>query len=318
VLNLYDLLADQWEGTNDDQAAAKLHVVADVIDSAARSVQLTDATTHDQTPWRTIGSWVEDSLLLMDLGYYDFHLFHRIDQQGGYFISRVKSNANPTIVRSNQTLRGRSIDLKGHKLQDVLGRLQRETIDVTVALEVELRKYRGSCSTITRHVRMVGGRNEETGEYHLYFTNVSGQQLTPRQVADTYRLRWQIELLFSALKSQMRLHQLPSSKDHVVRALIWASVLACLISNCLLQVMRRMRPDRVFPPQRMHAVFRDFAETILLKLARARRDRPIGLFELMLYEAADPNRSRERSHDVLEDIPLAERPSPPPYREAKR
>jgi putative transposase len=58
VFNLYDLLADQWEGPNDGQAAAKLHVVADVIDSAARSVQLTDATTHDQTPWKTIGSWV--------------------------------------------------------------------------------------------------------------------------------------------------------------------------------------------------------------------------------------------------------------------
>ena len=154
-------------------------------------------------------------------------------------------------------------------------------------------------------MRLVGVRNDETGEYHLYFTNIAPDTLTPAEIADTYRLRWQVELLFSRLKTTMRLNQLPSSKPEVVEALVYAAVLSVLMSNALLQVLRQIRPQRVFPAQRMDAVFRDFATVILLMVASERRDRPIDLFELILSEAADPNRDRPGSHDVLEAIPLA-------------
>ena len=44
------------------------------------------------------GEWVADSLLLFDFGYYSFWLFDRIDANDGWFVTRVKSNANPEIV----------------------------------------------------------------------------------------------------------------------------------------------------------------------------------------------------------------------------
>lgn len=305
VVQLHELLASNWEATHDGQAAAKMHVIANVVTGGPNSVKLTDQCTHDSQPLKTVGEWVEDCLLMGDLAYYDFHLFHRIDQQDGYFLSRVKDNANPTIIETNQTPRGNSIDLSGHELQNVLGRLRRETIDVTVALEVELRKYRGHSSTTTRQFRLVGTRDEETGGYHLYYTNIGTDALDPEQIRQTYGLRWQIELLFSRMKRMLRLHQLPSSKEHIVRALIWASVLAVLCSNILLELMRRMVPERVFPAERMDAVFRDFADWILWSVIADRRDNELRLFDLMKREAADPNRDRERAHDILDAIPLA-------------
>jgi hypothetical protein len=48
-------------------------------------------------------------------------VFNRIDQQERSFVSRVKSNANPTIIRSKFSCRGRSIGLAGEKFRDVLG-----------------------------------------------------------------------------------------------------------------------------------------------------------------------------------------------------
>jgi len=50
------------------------------------------------------------------------------------------------------------------------------------------------------------------------------------------------ELLFSRMKSILRLHQLPFSEDHIVRALIWASLLAVPCSNVLVELMRRLSP----------------------------------------------------------------------------
>lgn len=304
VLNLHEMLAPTWEATNEGEAACKMHLITNVVTNGASSVKVTDQCTPDVGPLKRLGSWVEDCLLMGDLGYYDFHLFHRIDQQDGYFLSRVRDDANPLIVESHQTTPGNSIDLAGKRLDEVLDRLRRQEIDVTVELDVQLQKYRGTSSWRRRRFRMVGLRDDDAGEYRLFFTNVSRDQLSPEEIDETYRLRWQVELLFTRLKTTLRLHELPSRKDHIVRALIWSSILALIVSGVLLRAMRRIRPDRVFPAQRADAVFRDFAELILREIALRRRDKPLDLFEMMLNEAADPNRSRKRSHDVLDAIPL--------------
>ena len=160
VVQLHELLADTWESTQPEQAATKLHVVANIIEGKANSVRLTDQTTHDTGPVKRIGKWVKGSLLMMDLGYYDFHLFHRIDNQDGYFLSRVKDGANPSPISSNVDCPGQSIELAGKELKDVLGRLQRKIIHVVVELPVKVRKYQGQRRTIHREFRMVGVRND--------------------------------------------------------------------------------------------------------------------------------------------------------------
>lgn len=305
VVGLHHMLASRWPSTNPEQAAAKLHMVTNVVSGTANSVQITGQTTADVGPWKTIGSWVKNCLLLVDLGYYEFHLFWRIAQKGGYFLSRAKTNANPLIVASHQHVPGNSIDLVGRKLQDVLARLSRRIIDVEVEVPVTLRKYRDSRSTKPMRMRLVGVKNDDTGDYHLYFTNIDPETLSAGELAQTYRLRWQVELLFTRLKTTMRLNQIPSSKPEVVEALIYAAVLSLLLSNVFLQVLRQVNPGRTYPAQRMDAVFRDFATIILLLIAGKRCDRPIDLFDLMMAEAADPNRDRPGSHDVLSAIPMA-------------
>lgn len=306
VVQLHDMLTSQWTSTQPGEAAAKLHMIANVVSGTANSVQMTGQTTADVGPWKTIGGWVRGCLLMLDLGYYEFHLFWRIDQKDGFFLSRAKTNANPLIVASNQSVRGNAIDLVGHKLQDVLGRLSRRIIDVEVEVPVKLRKYRGRRRTARMRMRLVGVRNDDTGEYHLYFTNIGPKTMSADQLARTYRLRWQVELLFSRLKTTMRLKQLPSSKPEVVEALIYASILSLLLSNAFLQVLRRLNPARVYPAQRMDAVFRDFATVLLLKIAARRRDTSLDIFDLLISEAADPNRDRTRSHDILGAIPLTD------------
>ncbi len=54
---------------------------------------------------------------------------------GGYFLTRLKGNADPTIVGVNRIHRGRAIPLVGERLRDVVPRMQRQVLDV----EVEVR-----------------------------------------------------------------------------------------------------------------------------------------------------------------------------------
>ncbi len=104
VIRLHHLLEKAYSATrtNHSKAAAKLHMVLSVADQSRNQVKLTSERVDDRSPWKRVGKWVEGRLLLFDLGYYSFHLFARIKENGGYFISRLKSNANPVIVATNR------------------------------------------------------------------------------------------------------------------------------------------------------------------------------------------------------------------------
>lgn len=160
VIRLHDLLKAKRPAcrTNHTQAALKAHVILSVVGCGPSSVKVTSQLVHDGPVLRA-GSWVRDTLLLFDLGYYRFQLFARIGKCGGYFLTRLKENANPTICDVYRTWRGNSVDLVGQKLQDILGRLKREVLDVEVELIFMRRAYAGKARRDKIRCRLVGIKN---------------------------------------------------------------------------------------------------------------------------------------------------------------
>lgn len=298
VIRLRDLLAPNFPAcrTNHTQAAAKLHVVLSVMGGGPRSIKLTSERTHDKQVFR-IGPWVKGRLLLFDLGYYCFQLFDRINRNGGYFISRIKKNANPLIVATNLAWRGKAVKVVGQRLQDVLPRLKRRTLDVIIEVVVTRRAYRGVQSQVTRRFRLVGIYNEEGRCYHLYITNIPAGRLAADEVAQVYRARWEVELLFKELKSFYGLEDIPSANMAVVEALILAAVLAAIVSRTLLAAIRRhlAAHQRRLPNRRFAAIFATLARQILIALmatGSAAKHCWERITVTLLAEVVDPNVSR--------------------------
>jgi len=79
----------------------------------------------------------------MSVGFYKYQLFTRIKENGSYFVSRLKKNANPLIIKANRTCKGRSIDVTGQHLKDVLPKLTRNVLDVEVEVSFKRRSYNG-------------------------------------------------------------------------------------------------------------------------------------------------------------------------------
>lgn len=304
ILRLHSLLSAEFPGcrTNHSPAAAKLHMVMNVVDGSPNRIRLTGERTGDGGPWKRLGDWVKGSLLLFDLGYYDFNFFHRIDKRGGYFLSRLKSTANPKIIEDLAHSPGRRRRVAGKHLQEVLGSLKREVFEALVEVPVKLRAYRGRRRTITRQFRLIAIRNRETKKYHLYLTNTDSNRLLAKDAQAVYALRWQVELLFKQLRSMGRIDQLPSTKPAIVELLIYGAILGLALSNRLLKAMRERARDRVLPILRFYEIFRSFATKILFEMTSHRRDVPINVFELMFHEAIDPNLIRERSETVVWEL----------------
>jgi putative transposase len=306
VVRLHDLLAKAFPAcrTNHTQAALKAHAILSVTGGGKQSVKVTSQRQHDGPVFR-VGRWVTDRLLIFDLGYFRYQLFSCITRNGGYFLSRLKGNTNPTIVALNRSHRGRSIALEGQKLRDVIGRLKRCVLDVEVVVRFPRRRYGGRRHYTTQTLRVVAVLDERTKRYHVYVTNVPPEKLAAEDIQATYALRWEIELVFAELKDNYRLKDMPSRKRVVVEALLYVTLLTLVVSRRLLMVIRNRlakQADRT-KQRRWAAVFESTTLDLVAIVCRPYKEvrsleRRVGL--TLLREAVDPNRSRPSLLQAIE------------------
>jgi len=84
-------------------ASIKLHLCFDLFRGAVSWFAMTEAKSHDRNSFPPIESLI-GKLIIFDLGYWDYLLLASIKEVGGYFLSRVKSNAVIHVISVVQGL----------------------------------------------------------------------------------------------------------------------------------------------------------------------------------------------------------------------
>jgi hypothetical protein len=201
-------------------SAIKLHCCYSLKYNNIQGCALTRADVHDRNIFPAVKS-LEKKLIIMDLGYYDFELFSQIEVSGGFFLSRVKKNANFKITKPgaglSQYYRGRNIlGIKSFR---------GEVIECFIGLNNKLKGRDFG-------MRAIGFWNPDTQEYHWYMTNLT---IPAKVVYPLYQNRWQIELLFKSLKSSFHLNEIPSSNPVIVQNLILAGLISSVIASSVYQ-----------------------------------------------------------------------------------
>lgn len=243
IIKLADCLSHVFPGprNNSAPAAMKVNAVYSIVRATLNKVVVAKGT-KSEVKFLDIDGDLEGGLLLFDLGYFSFKMFRKLDKVGAHFISRLKSNVNPRIVEDHAPAGpGRRRQLKGMKLKDAIKNLSRNELDVTVELKLDKTKKNSKTKKTkgqkTRRptpkltLRVVGVRHPETDQFHLYITNVPRSAMTPEQVRVAYTARWFVELVFKELKSDCGMDKLPSKKQPVVEALVYASIIRLLLSR---------------------------------------------------------------------------------------
>ena len=167
-------------------------------------------------------------------------------------------------MKANLSYRGRSIDLRARRLQDILKDLKRQVLDVDVEVAFNRRAYRVKEKRDNERFRMVAVYNED--KYHLYITNLSQDFLEPREVARLYGARWEIEVLFKELKNKYAQDVVPTTNPQVIEAFIWIAMLTLLISRIIYTIIRRFNPKAItvrFTQLRWSNIYSESASRIL-------------------------------------------------------
>jgi hypothetical protein len=168
---------------------------------------LPDAGAHCQAYMQQMLESVKaGSLLLFDLGYYNFEWFDTLTRRGVWWIARLRSNGSYII-------------------EHVL--VQRDGYFEAL---IFLGAYRADR---TAHLmRLV--RVRYRGVWYSYISNVTDPlQLSGAQIVALYARRWDIELGFRMLKDHLGLSMLTSAKMQVIGAQLWATVILAQILHAL-------------------------------------------------------------------------------------
>jgi putative transposase len=199
-------------------AAIKLHMCFDLFRGAVNWFQLTPATTHDRKGFPPIES-LRGKLIIFDLGYWDYLLLAAIIKIGGFFLTRVKSNA---VIEVLSVISGVSKkDFEGYPLFD--RRFPKKKSKIVEVIGQFSQNYKPLFSA-----RVIGFWNPISKQYHWYVTNL----LVPAElIYPLYRLRWQIELVFKTFKSCLRLGDLPTANPKIIHVLIYSALAANLIAH---------------------------------------------------------------------------------------
>lgn len=300
IVTLFKSLSRIFPGVK-SPAAAKLLVVMSIRSYNAKSIHIFPGSKADTETLR-LGPWVKNHLLLFDLGYFKYQIFARILENGGSFVSRLKKGANPLIVKVHQIHRGNAIPMEGKHLQDVLYSLKRQEIDVEVEVSFKRRIYNEEERKDTLRLRLVGMMNAETGEYHLYLTNLPETTFSAEQISQLYRGRWFIELLFKELKSRYALDVIQTSKQEVVEALIYAGLLTLTVSKAMFLIYQRamIRSHRKMTPLRWATIFYEQVSRLMIRILKTSgvNISMEALLAQSMLEAEDPTPDRERLEDV--------------------
>jgi len=99
----------------------------------------------------------------------------------------------------------------------------------------------------TQRFRLVGLCNEATEECHLYLTNLTRYDYRAPVIAQLYRARWEVELLFKERKSGFGLNEIRMIDAYVMEALIIMAGIQLLRSRVVVDELRTLKANQREP-----------------------------------------------------------------------
>jgi IS4 transposase len=145
----------------------------------------------------------------MDRGYVDYAWFGQLTTASVFFVTRLKDNAVYTVVATREVPENRRI-------------VKDELIELTGI---------GAAAKCPYPLRRVEGEDPDTGEILVFLTNHLTFGATT--IARIYQDRWQIELLFKALKQNLKVKTFVGTSANALHTQIWTALIALLILKYL-------------------------------------------------------------------------------------
>jgi hypothetical protein len=198
----------EWAKYRQTKGAVKVHLLLDHEGYLPVFAHITEGKVHEINIAREV-SFPRGSIVAIDRGYVDYELFGRWTEEGIYFVTRQKDNADYRVIEEREVPYGRNI------LKDEV---------------IELRGFY-SQQKCAYQLRRIEVWDEENEQVIVILTNHLA--FGPTTIASIYRDRWQIEIFFKTIKQNLRIKTFVGTSSNAVMIQIWTALIAILLLKYL-------------------------------------------------------------------------------------
>jgi hypothetical protein len=235
-------------GTNAD-SAIKIQATYSVFQNEFVGLDFYSATKNDNTYNEvTLAALEAGELMIKDLGYYDGDYFKNIDSKQAFFLSRIKTNCvlykknhgeyeivdiakflNTSLnsIDDNVFIKLSSGEMYGVRLTGI-------KLPAKISNERKRKAYKNAQS----NQKQLTEKEIQLLDWFLLITNVSDDMLTINTIGELYRLRWQIELQFKALKSSMDFDIYGNMGENYFKCIFYGKLIMVILTMRLFAICR--------------------------------------------------------------------------------
>lgn len=195
-----------WAKYSKTKGALKLHTLFNNRTTVPELLILSDGKTGDITAAKEKNLPLEKgSIIVFDRAYIDYEWWAKLNNDGIFFVSRVKSSQNIFVVGQHKTKLEKNI----------------------LADETVIFGDYNAMNVYPEKLRRVKYFDEENGKVYVYLTN--NFELTAGQIAQIYKERWQIELFFKWIKQNLKIKTFLGTSKNAVMTQIWVAMVYYLL-----------------------------------------------------------------------------------------
>ena len=196
-----------WAQFRRTKGAVKLHLLLDHDGYLPSFAVITEGKQHEIRVARQM-RFRPGTILAIDRGYVDYDWLASLTQEGVYFVTRLKDNADYAVVEEREIPHRRGV------LRDQV-----------------IFFYKLAHAGVECFFRRVEYYDEEQDRVLVFLSNHLG--LSPATIAAVYKERWAIELFFKALKQKLRVKTFVGTSANALQTQIWAALIAMLLIKYL-------------------------------------------------------------------------------------
>jgi hypothetical protein len=206
VIDLCATMFD-WAKFRRTKGAVKLHLLLDHDGYLPSYAVITEGKKHEVRVARQM-RFTPGTILVFDRGYTDYQWFVSLLQQGVYFVTRLKENADYGVVEDFVVPHRRGV--------------RRDQV---------IFFYQLAQAGIDAYFRRIEFYDEEHDRVLVFLT--SHRELAAATIAAVYKERWQIELFFRALKQSLRVKTFVGTSAQALKTQLWTALIAILLVKYL-------------------------------------------------------------------------------------
>lgn len=239
TLKLPQSLSSAFPGNHsggEQKAIARIQSIIDIKAMRFIDFVLGSFTQNDQSASSSILPWVKKGdLVIRDMGYFALDTFAKMIDKNIHFLSRLRFGVKLYDLNGKEILL--KTLMKGNKAIDrwVYIGAERKLLVRLVMVPVPAKQR---ADKVRKAKQDRDKRLNHSSEYYrwlgygTYITNVTKEVWLPKQVAQVYSVRWQIEIIFKSWKSGFHLQEMlheGCTNEHRVRV----NILLMLLFVCL-------------------------------------------------------------------------------------